>query len=146
MLKQDPNDVSAAALVAISQALVTIATSNSSAASLLEPISTTNFIPPQNAVTVNILWYISLSLSIATAFLAMLAKDWCYSFWSRRTGHPRDQAYRRQRKWKMIERWKMQELIIVLPLLMHLSLRESSKSGTTYSLLTILRNLKCYSQ
>ncbi|KAJ1299810.1 hypothetical protein OPQ81_000709 [Rhizoctonia solani] len=52
----------------------------------------------------------------------MLAKDWCYSFSSHRTGHPRDQAHRRQRKWKLIERWKMEELVLLLPSLMHLSL------------------------
>ncbi|KAH7319546.1 hypothetical protein B0J17DRAFT_583709, partial [Rhizoctonia solani] len=68
-------------------------------------------VPPQFAVIANDLWYTSLSLSIATAFLAMLAKDWCYSFSTGRTGHPQDQALRRQRKWKLIERCKMKELI-----------------------------------
>ncbi|CAE6454710.1 unnamed protein product, partial [Rhizoctonia solani] len=108
MLKQDPNDISAAALVVISQALVAISTGNSSANPLAstppEQGNASDFVPSRVAVIVNTLWYMSLSLSIATAFLAMLAKDWCYSFSARRTGHPRDQAHRRQRKWKLIER------------------------------------------
>ncbi|CUA68408.1 hypothetical protein RSOLAG22IIIB_07926 [Rhizoctonia solani] len=123
MLKQDPNDVSATALVAISQALLAIA--NNSSADIMNTTSTSPdapFVPPQHAVVVNTLWFLSLSLSIATSLLAMLAKDWCHSFIANPTGHPWDQALRRQRKWTMIERWKMQELIAVLPSLIHLSL------------------------
>ncbi|CAE6386417.1 unnamed protein product [Rhizoctonia solani] len=73
-------------------------------------------------VAVSTLWYLSLSLSVATSLLAMLAKDWCYSFMAGRTGHAYNQTLRRQRKWTMIETWKMQELIVVLPSLIHLSL------------------------
>ncbi|CAE6456242.1 unnamed protein product [Rhizoctonia solani] len=128
MLKQDPNDVSAAALMVISQALVTIAINNytTGPSAIPLPVQTNapDFVPSKNAVIINTLWYLSLSLSIATAFLAMLAKDWCHSFSANRTGHPRTQAHRRQRKWKLIERWKMQELIALLPSFVHLSLRE----------------------
>ncbi|CUA72780.1 hypothetical protein RSOLAG22IIIB_05040 [Rhizoctonia solani] len=126
MLKQDPADTSAQALLAIYQTLLTTSGTNSSAnpPALTSPeqIDGSSFILPKNAFIVNILWYISLSLSVATAFLAMLAKDWCHSFASRRVGHPYDQARRRQRKWKLIKRWKMKELIMLLPSLMHLSL------------------------
>ncbi|CAE6449581.1 unnamed protein product, partial [Rhizoctonia solani] len=125
MLKQDPNDVSAAALLAISQMLSTL--TNSSAQNppnipITQQSDTSDFEPSQKAIIVNTLWYLSLSLSIATSFLAMLAKDWCMSFSANRTGHPWDQAHRRQRKWRMIEHWKMQELIVVLPSLIHVSL------------------------
>ncbi|KAG8757713.1 hypothetical protein FRC11_004323, partial [Ceratobasidium sp. 423] len=122
MLTQNPNDVSAAALLAISQTLFAIANNSSANLTMPEPNTTSDFVPSQNAVIVNTLWYLSLSLSIATAFLAVLAKDWCYWFSANRTGHPRDQALRRQRKWTMIERWKMQGLILALPSLIHLSL------------------------
>ncbi|CAE6444288.1 unnamed protein product [Rhizoctonia solani] len=116
MLKQDPNDVSAAALVVISQALVALAGNSSADPSMLSlpDQSAAPFMPPHNAVVVNTLWYLSLATSIATSFLAMLAKDWCHSFTLGRSGHPWMQAQRRQRKWMMIERWKMQELIVVL--------------------------------
>jgi hypothetical protein len=127
LLKQDPNDVSAAALLTISQAMLIMANGSSlvgSSAPLLDHGHISNFTPSRNAVLVNTLWYFSLSLSIATAFMAMLAKDWCYSFGSKRTGHFFDQAHRRQRKWKLIERWKMSELIDGLPFLIHLSLRK----------------------
>ncbi|CAE6411916.1 unnamed protein product [Rhizoctonia solani] len=129
MLKQDPNAVSASALIAISQALIAIANSSSfdPATTLgIGPDSLTPFTPSRNAVVINTLWYLSLSISIATSFLAMLAKEWCASFAAKfvanRTGHPCDQAHRRTQKWTMIERWKMQEIITFLPSLIHVSL------------------------
>ncbi|CAE6465895.1 unnamed protein product, partial [Rhizoctonia solani] len=61
-------------------------------------------------------------LSIAVSLMAMLAKEWCRTFLANRTGQPYPQAQRRQSKWMMIEHWKMQELLIVLPSLIHMSL------------------------
>ncbi|KAF8695666.1 hypothetical protein RHS03_08028, partial [Rhizoctonia solani] len=127
MLREDPNDVSATALTMISRALAAIATSNSSAiqsADFQLPIQSNvlDFTPPKVAIWINVLWYSSFSLSTATAFMAMLAKDWCYSFKAKRTGHAYDQAHRRQRKWRMIQSCGMQEVIEALPSLMHLSL------------------------
>ncbi|KAF8671700.1 hypothetical protein RHS04_08205 [Rhizoctonia solani] len=126
MLKEDPNEISATALVAISQALTALTTNNSSTIPsglpLPDQTNPPNFVPSNISIWINALWYSSFSLSIATAFMAMLAKDWCYSFKAKRTGHPYDQAHRRQRKWEMIRRWGMGELIEILPSLMHLSL------------------------
>jgi hypothetical protein len=143
MLKQDPNDVSAAALVVISRALVALAGNSSADPSMLSlpDQSAAPFMPPHNAVAINTLWYLSLATSIATSFLAMLAKGWCHSFTVNRSGHLWAQAQRRQRKWMMIERWKMQEVIIVLlPSLIHLSLCECGymRLQTRASVLTVL--------
>ncbi|CUA77041.1 hypothetical protein RSOLAG22IIIB_12500 [Rhizoctonia solani] len=82
----------------------------------------TTFKPSNSAIIINAMWYLSLSLSVATSFLAMLAKDWCHSFMAGRTGHPCVQARRRQQKWNMIKHWKMREIIRILPSLIHLSL------------------------
>ncbi|CAE7153854.1 unnamed protein product, partial [Rhizoctonia solani] len=126
MLKQDPNDVTAAALVSITQLLTAIATNSSTNPKLATPDQGNTvdggFVPSPVAIVVNTLWFLSLALSISASFLAMLAKDWCHSFTAHRTGHHRDQAHRRQRKWTMIEQWKMEELILMLPSLIHLSL------------------------
>ncbi|KAF8669620.1 hypothetical protein RHS04_08826 [Rhizoctonia solani] len=122
LLQEDPADVSAQTLLIISQTL--LAMSNNTQPIELTPTSPTPFAPSRSAVAVNVLWYLSLALSVSTAFLAILAKEWCHSFMIGRTGHPCLQARRRQRKWTMIERWKMRELILVLPSLIHLSLRK----------------------
>ncbi|CAE6503904.1 unnamed protein product [Rhizoctonia solani] len=124
-LQQDPSDVTAETLISISQTLLIIANNTQSSPPVLVMGSEqdrSSFDPTTSAVIVNTLWYMSLSLSLATSLMAMLAKDWCHSFKSNRSGHPWSQTIRRQKKWAMIERWKMQELILVLPSLIHLSL------------------------
>ncbi|CAE6449306.1 unnamed protein product [Rhizoctonia solani] len=122
-LQEDPADVTAQTLLAISQALsVLINTTQPTGVQSSNTVNTGSFSPSRITVTVNTLWYLSLSLSVATSLLAMLAKDWCHSFLAGRTGHPHTQTMRRQQKWMMIEKWKMQELIMVLPSLIHLSL------------------------
>ncbi|KAG8685171.1 hypothetical protein FRC11_010995 [Ceratobasidium sp. 423] len=52
----------------------------------------------------------------------MLAKEWCLEFMSGRTGPFGAQARRRQQRWDGIVEWKMKEVIIMLPSLIHLSL------------------------
>ncbi|CAE6452358.1 unnamed protein product, partial [Rhizoctonia solani] len=124
MLAQDTTTATVNALLAISQNLVTIATvpGSTSTPAFDSTVLASDVVPPRHAVIINTLWYFSLSLSVATSLLSMLAKDWCYSFGANRTGHSWDQALRRQRKWTMIEQWKMQELINVLPFFIHSSL------------------------
>ncbi|CAE6488584.1 unnamed protein product [Rhizoctonia solani] len=80
------------------------------------------FIPSHTTVMVNTLWYLSLSLSVAVALLAMLAKEWCHLFMSNRTGQMYEQGRRRQQRWDEIERWKMIDVITLLPVLMHIAL------------------------
>ncbi|CAE6409087.1 unnamed protein product [Rhizoctonia solani] len=122
-LQEDPADVTAQTLLTISQVLSVLV--NATQPTAVEPspiVDAGPFAPSRITVAVNTLWYLSLSLSVATSLLAMLAKDWCHSFMASRTGHPYTQTIRRQQKWMMIEKWKMQELIMVLPSLIHLSL------------------------
>ncbi|EUC54423.1 transmembrane protein, putative, partial [Rhizoctonia solani AG-3 Rhs1AP] len=121
LLQEDPADVSAQTLLIISQTLMALA-NDTQPIGLPSSTTDTPFSPSRSAVAVNALWYLSLSLSVSTSFLAILAKEWCHSFITGRTGHPCLQARRRQKKWTMLERWKMRELILVLPSLMHLSL------------------------
>ncbi|KAH7329766.1 hypothetical protein B0J17DRAFT_580525, partial [Rhizoctonia solani] len=122
-LQEDRTDATAQTLLQISHTLYAIA--NNSAppeASFSGTPEATGFSPSRTLIIVNTLWYLSLALSIATSFLAILAKDWCHSFMANRSGHPCIQARRRQRKWTMIEQWKMQELFATLPLLIHIAL------------------------
>ncbi|CAE6480399.1 unnamed protein product [Rhizoctonia solani] len=80
------------------------------------------FTPPSTAIWVNALWFLSLSLSVSVSLVAMLAKQWCHSYMSGRTGQPHVQARQRQRRLDGLERWKMPEILAFLPTLMHLSL------------------------
>ncbi|EUC62838.1 transmembrane protein, putative [Rhizoctonia solani AG-3 Rhs1AP] len=123
-LLPDPAEASAKTLHLISQTLLAMASKDQTIQPEILPSlnKTLSFEPTQHAIIINTLWYLSLSLSIATSLMAMCAKNWCHSFITNRQGDPWLQARRRQQKWIMIERWKMQELLLILPSLIHLSL------------------------
>ncbi|KAF8669720.1 hypothetical protein RHS04_08741 [Rhizoctonia solani] len=121
-LQEDPADTSAQALAIISQTLLALTNGTSISTPASMPTKQIPFVPSRTVVLINILWYMSLSVSVGASFLAMLAKDWCHDFMAGRKGELYVQARRRQKKWTMIEKWKMQELILVLPSLIHVSL------------------------
>ncbi|KAH7329769.1 hypothetical protein B0J17DRAFT_206787 [Rhizoctonia solani] len=124
-LREDPSDETSKTLAILSEALIIIANGTRPEHIVSSPGSQpTYFTPTRAAVLVSTLWYLSLSLSVATSFLAMLGKNWCHSFMAGRIGQPCIQARRRQQKWTMIERWKLREFLAMLPSLIHLALRE----------------------
>ncbi|QRV97738.1 transmembrane protein [Ceratobasidium sp. AG-Ba] len=121
-LKPDPVESSAKTLEAISQKMDAIISGQQSASSPAHNSDFTGFTPSYSAILVNILWLVSLSLSIAVSLIAMLAKEWCHKFMLNRTGETYHQARKRQQKWNGIEKWKMQEVLQHLPGLMHSAL------------------------
>ncbi|CAE6423775.1 unnamed protein product, partial [Rhizoctonia solani] len=122
-LKQDPADASSQTLLTISQTLMFIANgsqpTNTPLATDTEP---TAFHASARDICVNALWFLSLSLSVAVSLICMLAKEWCLEFMSGRIGPAGAQARRRQQRWDGLVNWKMKEIILVLPSLIHLSL------------------------
>ncbi|KAG8726477.1 hypothetical protein FRC10_007100, partial [Ceratobasidium sp. 414] len=102
-LKPDPADSSAQTLLVMSQTLAAIANGQPVSLPTQNESDAATFSPPRSAVTVNVLWLLSLSLSVAVSLVAMLAKEWCYKFMSGRSGQIYDQARRRQEKWNGIE-------------------------------------------
>ncbi|CAE6434223.1 unnamed protein product [Rhizoctonia solani] len=122
-LKQDPADVSAQALLVISQTLSSLTNAPQPAASTPIPFEeAAPFRAAPSAIFVNVLWFLSLSLSVAVSLISMLAKEWCLEFMSGRIGPPGAQARRRQRRWDALESWRMKEVLTMLPSLIHLSL------------------------
>ncbi|QRV84936.1 hypothetical protein RhiJN_12952 [Ceratobasidium sp. AG-Ba] len=111
-----------ALLLAMSQALVAIGNNQSVSLSTTSQPADVTFAASHSAVIVNILWLLSLSLSVAVSLIAMLAKEWCYKFVSNRVGPMYDQARRRQKKWNGIEAWRLQEVLGFLPCMMHTAL------------------------
>ena len=84
----------------------------------------TAFQVSSNAVAVNMLFFLSLALVLIDAFLAMLIKGWLQEFdrgWRKFTvAHLR--AQERERRLQELERWKMHELVALLPILLQGSL------------------------
>ncbi|QRV75500.1 transmembrane protein [Ceratobasidium sp. AG-Ba] len=84
--------------------------------------NTLDYAPPFTIICVNTLWFLSLSLSVSVSLVAMLAKQWCYSYMSGRAGQPHVQARLRHRRFDGLQHWKMPEILEILPTLMHFSL------------------------
>jgi hypothetical protein len=92
--------------------------------SSLGPYVPRDFSPPEYIVVVNALWYASLGVMIITAFIAMLIKSWVREFdrGLRAMSLPEQRAKTREFRYLGMERWKLQEMAGILPLLIHSSL------------------------
>ena len=102
-------------LIHISQQL------NNSATPAFEPAA---FQVSFNSIVVNTLFFLSLTLVLIDAFLAMLVKGWLQEFdrgWRKYTvAHLR--AQERERRMQELERWMMPEIVALLPILIQGSL------------------------
>ncbi|KAG9126763.1 hypothetical protein FRC07_002061 [Ceratobasidium sp. 392] len=95
-----------------------------------QPGSQVSFSPPEppkfavstSVVCVNVLWFLSLSLSVGVSLVAMLGKDWARAYMAELTGQPYQQARKRQQRWDSLEEWRMPQVIMFLPTLLHLAL------------------------
>ena len=94
---------------------------NETAASL--PTSST-FTAPGNVVTVNILWFTSLVVSLAAALFGILAKHWCreYLRWHSVNAPPRENVLLRQVRFEAWERWQVASYIAAVPALLQIAL------------------------
>ncbi len=93
---------------------------NSIAPSLLNP--TIAFVPATTDVWVNGLWFTSLFLSLTTALVAVLVKQWLHHYVALPSGTPRERSFTRQFRYAGFEKWHVQVIIGLLPVLMHLAL------------------------
>ncbi|CAE6377257.1 unnamed protein product [Rhizoctonia solani] len=118
-LKPDYAEVSAHTLAAV---LAALSPTTSDKSSDVPNMDQSSFAPTAVAIQVNILWFTSLSLSVAVALIAIVAKEWFYQFMATRKGPMLIQGRRRQLRWQGIEQWKMREILNILPLMMHAAL------------------------
>ncbi|KAK0496567.1 hypothetical protein EDD18DRAFT_1462993 [Armillaria luteobubalina] len=80
------------------------------------------FHPTASDSWVNGLWFVSLSLSLSTALFAVLTKQWIHQYMSVPSGTPRDRCRVRHFRYMGLERWHVDLIISMLPVLMSLSL------------------------
>ncbi|KAJ3773802.1 hypothetical protein FB446DRAFT_666033, partial [Lentinula raphanica] len=86
------------------------------------PTTDTTFSPATGDIWVNGLWFTSLTLALSVALIAVLAKQWLRQYMSIVTGTARERAFIRQFRFDGLKTWKVQEIIGILPVLLHLSL------------------------
>ena len=92
--------------------------------SSLGPYVLADFSPPEHIVVVNALFYASLGVMILAAFIAMLIKSWVREFdrGLRAMSIPEQRAKTREFRYLGMKRWKLPEMVGVLPLLIQISL------------------------
>ncbi|SJL04841.1 uncharacterized protein ARMOST_08212 [Armillaria ostoyae] len=83
---------------------------------------TITFVPATTDVWVNGLWFTSLFLSLTTALVAVLVKQWLHHYVALPSGTPRDRSLTRQFRYAGFQKWHVQVIIGLLPVLMHLAL------------------------
>ncbi|KAF9021769.1 hypothetical protein BDZ89DRAFT_228814 [Hymenopellis radicata] len=71
---------------------------------------------------VNGLWFASLGLSLTTALITVLIKQWIHQYMAIPSGSPRHRARTRQFRNDSFQKWNVPLIIGLLPVLMHLSL------------------------
>ncbi len=90
------------------------------------PVSSLNpqtiFVPTGTDVWVNGLWFTSLFLSLTTALVAVLVKQWLHHYVVLPSGTPRDRCCVRQYRYLGFQKWRVEVIVGVLPVLMHLAL------------------------
>ncbi|KAF8189234.1 hypothetical protein K438DRAFT_1593668, partial [Mycena galopus ATCC 62051] len=78
--------------------------------------------PSGNDLWVNGLWFTSLTIALCVALFAVLAKQWLRQYTSIITGSAREQALIRQFRFDGLITWRVQGIVGILPILLHLSL------------------------
>ncbi|PBK64560.1 hypothetical protein ARMSODRAFT_892882, partial [Armillaria solidipes] len=105
--------------------LVQRAIANGSSVNAISPSPlnpTIAFVPATTDVWVNGLWFTSLFLSLTTALVAVLVKQWLHHYVALPSGTPRDRSFTRQFRYAGFQKWHVQVIIGLLPVLMHLAL------------------------
>ncbi|CUA71125.1 hypothetical protein RSOLAG22IIIB_09339 [Rhizoctonia solani] len=123
-LKQDNEDIIATSttlMVGLLHAISTGQPSRDLNATVLS--SPPDFEPTTTAILINAAWFLSLTLSITVALLAMLVKQWGEGY---RLGHgltaPYTQARTRQARYDKLKKWRTEDIILALPVMMHIAL------------------------
>ncbi len=80
------------------------------------------FVPATTDIWVNGLWFTSLFLSLVTALVAVLVKQWLHHYAVLPSGTPRDRSLVRQFRYAGFRKWHVQVIIGLLPVVIHLAL------------------------
>ncbi|CAE6444241.1 unnamed protein product [Rhizoctonia solani] len=120
-LRSDPSEINTIMLIDIARTLRAL--KNESESVTQDPLPTlTNYKPSPTNIVINMLWFLSLCLSIIVALITSLVKQWCNSYISDRIAPPCNQARIRQARFNKLNNWKVIWIVSMLPVLMHVAL------------------------
>ncbi|KAF9488358.1 hypothetical protein BDN71DRAFT_468749 [Pleurotus eryngii] len=116
------NDDAAISVSLLSElVMIQRAMANGTSIESIPPAETTSS-PSRSDVWVNGLWFIGLTLSLSTALLAVLARQWLHQYTAITSGTPRDRSLIRQYRYDGLTKWRVLVLISLLPVLLHIAL------------------------
>ncbi|CAE6488068.1 unnamed protein product [Rhizoctonia solani] len=122
-LQKDHQETIAAGIPIIVNLLQAIATNQPPSMELNATLPLNDFKPKKADIIINGAWFLSLTLSVSVALLAMLVKQWGEGY---RHGHdlstPCVQARVRQARYDELKRWRTEDVALALPVLMHTAL------------------------
>ncbi|TFY78691.1 hypothetical protein EWM64_g5323 [Hericium alpestre] len=82
----------------------------------------TSFVAQKSDQWINGLWFTSLALSLATALMSVLVKQWLQYYMTPVSGPIQEQVHVRQFRYTGVKLWHVGGIIGCLPVLMHLAL------------------------
>ncbi|KAI0791005.1 hypothetical protein C8Q75DRAFT_697723, partial [Abortiporus biennis] len=123
-LNADSSDVSLRVLLHISQQITSFTISNGFLNSTQNamPLDPASFKPDKTIIQINILWFSSLVFSLVTASLGMLVKQWLREYLSGDHSSPRIHARVRQFRYHGLSKWRVFEIMAILPTLLQIAL------------------------
>ncbi len=107
-------------MINIQRAIASGASLDTVAPSPLNPNIT--FIALTTSVWVNGLWFTSLALSLTTALVSVLVKQWLHHYIALPSGTPRERCLLQQFRFAGLQKWHVLVIIGLLPVLMHTAL------------------------
>ncbi|KZO99220.1 hypothetical protein CALVIDRAFT_511485, partial [Calocera viscosa TUFC12733] len=118
-MQPDSSQGQSDALVVISQQLVLLSSGRPMDSSVA--YQPQGFTPPGWAVGVNCLWFTSLFISLLTAVLAMLLKEWLTAYKDNVTLVPLERVKQRQMRYDGMIKWNVPSIVSLLPLAIHVA-------------------------
>ncbi|KAF9021189.1 hypothetical protein BDZ89DRAFT_897185, partial [Hymenopellis radicata] len=123
-LEVDPNDIAVSLLYELCD-LVRALNNNQSTDIIprFKGSPASIFHPTRTATWVNGLWFVSLAISLTTALVAVVTKQWIHQYVaSVNLGTPRERCRIRQFRYMNLQTWQVPLIIGLLPVLMHAAL------------------------
>ncbi|KAF8969145.1 hypothetical protein BDZ97DRAFT_1915508 [Flammula alnicola] len=120
-LSQDPNDVNTFLLEQILAQIHAANTQNTAALNAPLP-SPPTFSPSITDIRINIFWFMSLALSLATVLIGVLCTQWLREYERDTPLDPKEAISLRQIRYEGLITWKVPDILTALPVLLHSSL------------------------
>ncbi|KAI0795103.1 hypothetical protein C8Q75DRAFT_527426 [Abortiporus biennis] len=122
-LLPDSSDTSLIILQHISQQISSFSLTSAFANSTIPPINLQqSFTAPLAIIRINVLWFTSLVLSLVSASLGMLVKQWLREYLSGDQAPSRNRSRVRQFRHEGLTTWRVFEIMALLPTLLQISL------------------------